>query len=96
MKKQFITEAQRLQKLAGIINENQSRELDSIPLNPEIKDYIDGVIQDAKDSDEFDYLLDVGFFGTDLADNILTNFGDDYPNAYMLSKQVEDYIDSQL
>jgi hypothetical protein len=67
-----------------------------IPLSPEVKEYINNIIQDAKDSGEFDYLLDVGFFGTDLADDILTNFGDDYPNAYMLSKQVEDYIDSQL
>lgn len=69
---------------------------DSIPLSPEIKDYIDNTIQNAKDDGEFDYLLDVGFFGTDLADNILTEFMDEYPNAYTLSQEVEDYIDSQL
>jgi hypothetical protein len=36
MKKQFITEAARLQKLAGIINESQYRELSE---NPDLKKY---------------------------------------------------------
>jgi hypothetical protein len=69
---------------------------EEIPLSPEIKDYIDETIQGARDRGEFDYLLNAGFFGTDLADNILTEFMDEYPNAYTLSQEVEDYIDSQL
>lgn len=67
-----------------------------IPLSPEVKEYINNIIQNSKDSGEFDDLLNVDFFGTDLADDILINFGDKYPNAYMLSKEVENYIDSQL
>jgi len=84
-------------KIKQIISDYKiSKFSDEIPLTSEIKDYIDETIQDARDRGEFDYLLDAGFFGTDLADNILTEFMDEYPNAYTLSQEVEDYIDSQL
>jgi hypothetical protein len=79
-----------------IIDYKKSKFSEEIPLSPEIKDYIDETIQGARDRGEFDYLLNAGFFGTDLADNILTEFMDEYPNAYTLSQEVEDYIDSQL
>jgi hypothetical protein len=84
-------------KIKSIISDYKKLKFsDEIPLTSEIKDYIDETIQGARDRGEFDYLLDAGFFGTDLADNILTEFMDEYPNAYTLSQEVEDYIDSQL
>lgn len=69
---------------------------DEILLTKNVKTYIDKVIQDAKNSGEFEELMNAGFFGTDLADNMLTQFDDPFPNAYKLSKEVENYIDSQL
>ena len=69
---------------------------DKIPLTPRVKKYIDEVIQDAKNDGEIENLLNAGFFDTDLADNILTKFMDPFPNAFELSQEVENYIDSQL
>jgi hypothetical protein len=93
----------RMQMLAGIITEsqynakiNEDDMSDKIPLTPEIKAYIDDAIQSAKNDGELEYLLDVGFFDTDIIDNILIEFEDEFPNAIDLSQEAKDYMDSQL
>ena len=75
---------------------NEDDMSDKIPLTPEIKAYIDDTIQSAKNDGELEYLLDVGFFDTDIIDNILTEFEDEFPNAIDLSQEAKDYMDSQL
>jgi hypothetical protein len=77
-------------------NEPFTRIFNEIPLTKNIKAYIDEVVQDAKNNGEFEGLLNAGFFGTDLVDNILIEFEDKFPNALDLSQEVKDYIDSQL
>ena len=85
--KQFLTEGR-------LLKENE--EIDEIPLTPDVKTYIDSTIQSAKEDGELEYLVDVGFFDTDIIDNILVEFIDEFPNADDVNQEVKDYIDSQL
>jgi hypothetical protein len=83
----------------GFINEselNENEGVDEIPLTPDVKTYIDSTIQSAKEDGELEYLVDVGFFDTDIIDNILVEFIDEFPNADDVNQEVKDYIDSQL
>jgi hypothetical protein len=95
-------ETLRMQVLAGIITEGQYKVklnenmLDEIPLTPEVKAYIDDSIQSAKEDGELEYLTDVGFFDTDIIDNILVEFMDEFPDVDDVSQEVKDYIESQL
>jgi hypothetical protein len=69
---------------------------DEIPLTSEIKSYIDDAIQSAKKDGELEDLINVGFFDTDIIDNILVEFDDEFPDADDVSQEVKDYIESQL
>lgn len=67
-----------------------------IPLTSEIKAYIDDAIQSAKKDGKLEDLIDAGFFDTDIIDNILVEFDDEFPDADDVSQEVKDYIESQL
>jgi hypothetical protein len=69
---------------------------DEIPLTSEIKAYIDDAIQSAKKDGKLEDLIDAGFFDTDIIDNILVEFDDEFPDADDVSQEVKDYIESQL
>ena len=69
---------------------------DEIPLTSEIKAYIDDAIQSAKKDGKLEDLIDAGFFDTDIIDNILVEFDDEFPDADDISQEVKDYIESQL
>ena len=69
---------------------------DEIPLTSEIKAYIDDAIQSAKKDGELEDLINAGFFDTDIIDNILVEFDDEFPDADDVSQEVKDYIESQL
>ena len=69
---------------------------DEIPLTSEIKSYIDDAIQSAKKDGELEDLINAGFFDTDIIDNILVEFDDEFPDADDVSQEVKDYIESQL
>ena len=96
MNKQLNEEFKRMQKLAGVINENEYQEQsDEISITPEIKAFIDKVISDAKRDDEFEYLKDVDFFDNDLIDLIMDEFDDD-GNYNDVSQEIKDYITNQM
>ena len=69
---------------------------DEIPLTSEIKAYIDNAVQSAKKDGELEDLINAGFFDTDIIDNILVEFDDEFPDADDISQEVKDYIESQL
>jgi hypothetical protein len=84
-------------KIKSIISDYKKLKFsDEIPLTPDVKTYIDSTIQSAKEDGELEYLVDVGFFDTDIIDNILVEFIDEFPNADDVNQEVKDYIDSQL
>ena len=96
MKKQLNEEFKRMQKLAGVINENEYQEQsDEISITPEIKAFIDKVISDAKRDDEFEYLKDVDFFDNDLIDLIMDEFSDD-GDYNDVSQEIKDYITNSI
>jgi hypothetical protein len=86
-----------IDKIKDIITAyKKSTSLDSIPLTSKVKAYIDDAIQSAKEDGELEYLTDVGFFDTDIIDNILVEFMDEFPDVDDVSQEVKDYIESQL
>jgi len=96
MNKQLNEEFRRMQKLAGVINENEYQEQsDEISITPEIKAFIDKVINDAKRDDEFEYLKDVDFFDNDLIDLIMDEFDDD-GDYNDVSQEIKDYITNAI
>ena len=96
MNKQLNEEFKRMQRLAGVITENEYQEqLDEISITPEIKAFIDKVISDAKRDDEFEYLKDVDFFDNDLIDLIMDEFDDD-GNYNDVSQEIKDYITNSI
>jgi hypothetical protein len=96
MNKQLNEEFRRMQKLAGVINENEYQEQsDEISITPEIKAFIDKVINDAKRDDEFEYLKDVDFFDNDLIDLIIDEFSND-GDYNDVSQEVKDYITNSI
>jgi hypothetical protein len=96
MNKQLNEEFRRMQKLAGVITENEYQEQsDEISITPEIKAFIDKVISDAKRDDEFEYLKDVDFFDNDLIDLIMDEFDDD-GNYNDVSQEIQDYIANSI
>lgn len=110
LKKQPLNEQfVRMQKLAGIITENQMSESPifnvpgispsyqdgELPLNPEVAEYIDKTVEGAIGRGDMEKLKRVGYWEGDFPDYLLDEFGDDY-DAYKLSKQVKDYIDNKV
>ena len=76
---------------------SENRDSEYLPLAPEVIEFIDERVEDVRDSDQdWEYLKDVEFWQDDFHDELLTHFMDDFPNAYRISKEVEDYIDSKI
>ena len=90
MKKQFITEAVRMQKLAGILKENIN--LEELPLTSEIKQEVDNTIAKAIEDGEMEYLQQAGYWENDFEENLLMTFEDEFPNAYEISDTLHNYI----
>ena len=95
MKQQLNEQFRRMQKLAGIITENQMNEESNsseIPLTAEVKKFIDDAIKGAISRGDMNKLQKAGYWEGDFPDYMLGEFGDEFPEAYELSKEVEDYI----
>ena len=136
MKKPLNEQFRRMQKLAGILNENELKEdqnaidkiLDKISisgiesltpeekkylntgespeisleqdkdyflLTPQVMEYINEKIQEMRnksDEEQWEYLKEVEYWEQDFEDELLVDLGDKYPNAYMISQDVQDYI----
>jgi hypothetical protein len=94
MKKQFIAEAKRFQKLAGIITENVN--LEELPLTPKIKQEVDNTIAKAIEDEEMEYLQQAGYWENDFEENLLITFEDEFPNAYEISDALHNYIQNKV
>ena len=94
MKKQFITEAVRMQKLAGILKENIN--LEELPLTSEIKQEVDNTIAKAIEDGEMEYLQQAGYWENDFEENLLMTFEDEFPNAYEISDTLHNYIQDKV
>jgi len=103
MNKEFL----KMQKLAGLITESQMKEMmdtpenkdNYLPLTPEVKQFIDKSIADIRNSSddkEWEYLKRVEFWEQDFEENMLVTLSNDFPNAYMISPEVTDYIGSKI
>jgi hypothetical protein len=80
------------EEITRVINESNE---DEIPLTTKVKKYIDRVIKDAKNDDEFENLINVGFFDNEIIDNIINDLypDDDYDRV---SKEIKDYIEKAI
>ncbi len=70
-----------------------------LPLTPEVKQFIDKSIADIRNSSddkEWEYLKRVEFWEQDFEENMLVTLSNDFPNAYMISPEVTDYIGSKI
>jgi hypothetical protein len=78
--------------------EPKNPDVEEVPLTPEVKEYIDDIIEGAKQEGKkrFDYLKNVEFFQSDLLEMILVEFTYEFPNAGTISQEVIDYIDNQI
>ena len=96
-----------MQKIAGLITESQlqdklkenSSDDSYLPLTPDVKQFIDDSIADIRNSSddkEWEYLKQVEFWEQDFEENMLVTLSDKYPNAYMISPEVTDYIGSKI
>ena len=136
MKHPLNEQFRRMQKLAGILNENELKEdqntidkiLDKISisgiesltpeekeylntgespeisleqdkdyllLTPQVMEYINEKIQEMRnksDEEQWEYLKEVEYWEQDFEDELLVDLEDEYPNAYMISQDVQDYI----
>ena len=78
-------------ELEGDITSNQLR------LTPEVKQYIDKIIQDAKNDGEFKNLVNVGYFDTELPIYLLQKFnGDIIEKLLDISPEDLEYLESSL
>ena len=72
---------------------------DKIPLSPEVKDFIDtrmDMVKSTSSPEEWEKLSTVEYWQSDFPDDILMQFGEEYPDAYRLSPEVDDYISSKV
>lgn len=77
------------------VSENQMNEESNsseIPLTAEVKKFIDDAIKGAISRGDMNKLQKAGYWEGDFPDYMLGEFGDEFPEAYELSKEVEDYI----
>ena len=99
MNKEFL----KMQKIAGLITENQMREMmdndEKVPLTPEVQQYIDAAIDELKNSqsdEEWAKLDGAGFWENEFPEGIWMHFEDEFPNALDVSEEVKDYIESKV
>ena len=73
--------------------------IEEIPLSWEVKIWIDGKILEIRVSsseEEWENLKNVEYWEQDFEDEILVRFGDEYPDAYMISPEVSEYVSSKV
>ena len=99
MNKEFL----KMQKIAGLITENQMREMmdndEKVPLTPEVQQYIDAAIDELRNSqsdEEWSKLDGAGFWENEFPEGIWMHFEDEFPNALDVSEEVKDYIESKV
>jgi hypothetical protein len=99
MNKEFL----KMQKLAGLITENQMREMmntsDEVPLTPEVQQYIDDAIDELRKSlpsEEWAKLDGAGFWESEFPEGVWMQFQDEFPDALDVSEEVKDYIESKV
>ena len=95
----------KMQKLAGLITESQIKEIFAekdesyIRLTPSVQQYIDDSvanIRESSDDEEWEYLKNVEFWEQDFEENILIEFEEKYPDAYMISPEVSEYVANKV
>ena len=99
MNKEFL----KMQKIAGLITENQMREMmdddKKVPLTPEVRQYIDDAIAELRNSqsdEEFARLGRASFWDNEFAEGVWMHFEDEFPGVLDVSDEVKDYIDSKV
>lgn len=99
----IITESQYKKKLNEITYISPDGELlgdftfNQLPLNQDVKQYINKIIKDAKDDGEFENLKSFGYFDTELPIHLLQKFnGDIIENFLDLSPEDLEYLTSEL
>jgi hypothetical protein len=73
--------------------------IEEIPLSYEVKMWINKKILEtrlASSEEKWDNLLNGEYWEQDFEDEILAKFGDEYPDAYSISQEVSDYIESKI
>lgn len=90
MKKQFITEATRMQKLAGIITESEYKQLNENQIPQDVEEFLNGMIdleipEDVEEGEEISGVWDANEYTDDEAYGESAN---EFKTAY-------DYINSQ-
>ena len=85
--KQIIKE-----EIHKVLKEEEESEENYLPLSPEVKEYIDNEIALKKANGEMENLRKVEYWEEDFEEELLVEFSEEYPDAYMISKEVEDYI----
>jgi len=73
--------------------------IEEIPLSYEVKMWIDRQILETKiasNEEEWENLKNVEYWEQDFEDEILVRFGNEYPDAYMISPEVSEYISSKV
>ena len=99
MNKEFL----KMQKIAGLITENQMREMmddnKKVPLTPEVRQYIDDAIAELRNSqsdEEWARLERASFWDNEFAEGVWMHFEDEFPGVLDVSDEVKDYIDSKV
>ena len=73
--------------------------IEEIPLSWEVKMWIDRKILEIRVSsseEEWENLKDIEYWEQDFEDEILVKLGDKYPDAYMISPEVSEYVSSKV
>ena len=99
MNKEFL----KMQKIAGLITENQIKEIigddKKVPLTPEVRQYIDDAIDELRNSqsdEEWARLERASFWENEFAEGVWEHFEDEFPGALDVNDDVKDYIDSKV
>jgi hypothetical protein len=71
--------------------------LNQLQLTPEVKKYIDKIIEDAKNDGEFENLISFGYFDTELPIHLLQKFNGDIVEKLLdISPEDLEYLESAL
>jgi hypothetical protein len=71
--------------------------LNQLQLTPEVKKYIDKIVEDAKNDGEFENLISFGYFDTELPIHLLQKFnGDIIEKLLDISPEDLEYLESTL
>jgi hypothetical protein len=99
MNKEFL----KMQKIAGLITENQMREMmdddKKVPLTLDVEKYIDEAIDELYESlpkEKWEELERAEFWGNDFAEGVWMHFEDEFPGVLDVSQEVYSHIFSKV